>query len=304
MKKLRIAIYYSVSFGRNDGAPLYYFNQLQKLKDVDVVHLIPEGDTSDFGKFDLHFWVDWGEDGLPVDHNWMPPKDGGKTIYIVSDAHIAKEGKEYRFNRARKFDYVFFNQSRACNEFGSKKNTFWLPHAVEPQAYPKFDIIKKYDVAFIGHLQEVENYNKMNRVEALDKLFNAFPNFYFGTRNSGYPEKNMFEHAAKEFSKSKIIFNISITDDINMRVFESMATGSMLLTNELPTLSAFFKDKKHLVTYDSYKDMIEKVQYYIDNDEEREKIALAGYTEVIKHHTYQMRIQEIFNLLHVDYKFK
>jgi len=304
MKKLRIAIYYSVSFGRNDGAPLYYFNQLQKLKDVDVVHLIPEGDTSDFGKFDLHFWVDWGEDGLPVDHNWMPPKDGGKTIYIVSDTHIAKEGKEYRFNRARKFDYVFFNQSRACNEFGSKKNTFWLPHAVEPQAYPKFDIIKKYDVAFIGHLQEVENYNKMNRVEALDKLFNAFPNFYFGTRNSGYPEKNMFEHAAKEFSKSKIIFNISITDDINMRVFESMATGSMLLTNELPTLSAFFKDKKHLVTYDSYKDMIEKVQYYIDNDEEREKIALAGYTEVIKHHTYQMRIQEIFNLLHVDYKFK
>jgi hypothetical protein len=82
--KPRVAIYYSVAFGRNDGCPLYYFNVLKDQLKLDTVQLAPMGDTRKFGKFDLHFWVDWGEDGLPIDHTWQIPS-GGKKIYVVSD---------------------------------------------------------------------------------------------------------------------------------------------------------------------------------------------------------------------------
>ena len=38
---------------------------------------------------------------------------------------------------------------------------------------------------------------------------------------------------ARIYSASRIVFNRSIKDDVNMRVFEALASGSLLLTNDL-----------------------------------------------------------------------
>jgi len=310
--KQKHAIYYSNHYGRNDGSPMYFWNVLTNQLKLNLTHLIPEGDTSNFGKFNYHWWIDWGEDGLPW-KEWEIPQDGGKTIYVCSDTHL---GRDYRFNKARKFDYVFFNQLNAIAEYQAingmrlvqlDKNLFkdvdggqvigWLPHAAEPQAYPKIEIIKKYDVGFIGHVQETPNYNGFTRVEALDRLFKEFPNFYYGSRHPAFPGVNLFEDAAKKFSLSKIVFNISIKDDINMRVFETLSTGSFLLTNWIPTLGELFEDGKHLVTYKTLDEMVEKAHYYLEHEEEREKIAQAGYEEFINKHTYKHRVEQILSIV-------
>lgn len=294
---MKHAIWYENSFGRNDGAPLYYFNVLKNQLKLDVKHLAPHGDTSQFGKFDYHWWIDWGEDGLPW-KEWELPKDGGKTIYVASDTHL---GKDYRFKKAEKFDYVFFNQKDAVEEYNKthENKAVWLPHAAEPQAYPNISIIKKYDVGFVGHVQEVPNYNGFSRIDALDRLFKEFPNFYYGSRHPGYPEKNLFEDAAKKFSLSKVVFNISIKDDINMRVFETLSTGSFSLTNWIPTLEDLFKDGKHLVTYKTLDEMVEKTKYYLKHDDKREKIAREGHKEFMKKHTYKHRIEKVFDTANI-----
>jgi len=304
MNKKRVLCLYSVKWGRNDGSPLYYYEALKRRDDLIVEHLEPEGDISEFGDFDYTFWVDWGEDGLPRDNSWKIPKNCGKTVYVVSDAHL---GPEYRYKKATEMNYVFFNQKRFMPEFSEyilqhkilNKPKYWqfLPHAVEPLAYPHFEIIKKYDVAFIGHLQDQINYNGFTRVDMLDRAFKVAPNFFFGTRNISRPGVNMFEDAARKFCMSKIVLNISIKDDLNMRLFESMATGSFLLTNWLPTLGDLFEDGKHLVTYKTLDEMEEKIKYYLSHDEEREKIAQAGQKEVLEKHTYSHRIQTIFNVI-------
>jgi glycosyltransferase involved in cell wall biosynthesis len=296
MKK-RVAIYYSNKFGRNDGSPLYYFNVLQHMPEFETLHLLPEGDTRRYGKFDYHFWVDWGEDGLPWTE-WSIPSDGGKTIYVASDTHL---GKDYRFKKAEQFDHVFFNQKDAVEEFNktSRKKAIWIPHAVEPQAYPDIEIVKKFDICFIGHVQESPNYNGIARIDALDRMFKEFPNFYYGSRHPAFPGKNLFEDAAKKFSQSKIVFNISIKDDINMRVFESLATGSMLLTNYIPTLGELFEDGKHLVMYKTLDEAVEKAKYYLEHEQEREKIALEGQQECLAKHTYQKRVEKIIDLVNV-----
>ena len=308
---MKHAIWYENSYGRNDGSPLYYFNVLKNQLKLDIKHLAPHGDTSQFGKFDYHWWIDWGEDGLPWTE-WEIPKDGGKTIYVGSDTHL---GKDYRFKKAEKFDYVFFNQKDAVEEYnedlisGFHPNdaeriseyyigfAHWLPHAAEPKAYPNISIIKKYDVGFVGHVQEVPNYNGITRVDALDRLFKEFPNFYYGSRHPGYPEKNLFEDAAKKFSMSKVVFNITIKDDINMRTFETLSTGSFLLTNWIPTLGDLFEDGKHLVTYKTLDEMVEKTKYYLEHDDEREKIAKAGYEEFIAKHTYKHRVEQVLDIV-------
>jgi glycosyltransferase involved in cell wall biosynthesis len=306
-KKQRHAIWYENRFGRNDGAPLYYFNVLKNDLKLDVTHLAPHGDTSQFGKFDYHWWIDWGEDALPWEE-WEIPKDGGKTIYVASDTHL---DNGYRVTKALDFDYVFFNQKKAVDEYKEflthpfpilkpgieKQFVGWLPHAAEPKAYPNIEIIKKYDVGFVGHVQETPNYNGITRIEALDRLFKEFPNFYHGSRHPGFPDKNLFEDAARKFSLSRVVFNISIKDDINMRVFETLSTGSFLLTNWLPTLGDLFEDGEHLVTYKTLDEMVEKAKYYLEHDNEREKIAKSGYEEFISKHTYRHRIEKILEII-------
>jgi glycosyltransferase involved in cell wall biosynthesis len=298
---MRIAIYYDNRLGRNDGPPLYYYHVLKDKLGLDCKHLIPQGDTrKDCGDFDFHFWVDWGEDALHYPE-FEIPKDGGKTIYVASDTHL--DGG-YRLNKAKKFDYVFFNQRKAVYNYekltdrkkGQKIE--WLPHAFEPEAYPHIETLKKYDVCFIGHIQEDKpNFNGFSRMKALDILFREFPNFYYGSRHPAYPGKELFEDAARHMSQSKIVFNISIADDVNMRVFEVMGTRSFLMTNYIPTLKHLFEDGKDLVTYNTIPEMVRKVSYYLNHDKKRIKIAETGYNNVIKNHTYQNRVEHILKLI-------
>ena len=72
---------------------------------------------------------------------------------------------------------------------------------------------------------------------------------------------------AKIYSQAKIIFNKSIRKDLNMRVFEAMSCGSMLVTDRLKPeagLEELFKDKKHFVLYDNESDLVEKIGYYLN----------------------------------------
>lgn len=308
-RKTRHAIWYDNRYGRNDGPPLYYFNQLKKLPDVEVMHLILGLETDKFGKFDYHWWVDWGEDavlGKDEALRLQVPNDGGKTIYIASDTHL---DQGYRFQKAEFFDKVFFNQKNAVHEyidqgFGSLiQNPSYLPHAAEPQAYPHFEILKKYDLCFIGHMQEYHKGNGINmpRIDVLDHMFKKIPNFYFGSRNSAFPEKNMFEDAAKRFCESRIVFNISVGNDVNMRFFETLMTGSFLLTNRIPELKSIekygFIDGKHYAAYETLEDAEELVKYYLEHDNEREKIAGNGYEQALRTGTYKSRIEEVLKLV-------
>lgn len=297
-KQPKHVIYYHNNFGRNDGPPLYYFEAMKRVG-LDVVHTIPDGDTRRVnGDVDYHWWIDYGEDGLPVDQSWRIPQDGGKTIYVASDTHL---DNGYRLEKAKQFDYVFFNQKAAVLKYVTQKEAgqqvLWLPHAAEPIAYPHTEQLKKYDVGFIGHIQDTPNHQGMNRVDFLDRMFRAFPNFYFGTRNPQSPAKNLFEDAARGFNQSRIVLNISIRDDLNMRLFEVLCAGAFLLTNELPTLPELFTDGVHLATYNSYDDAVEKARYYLAHDTEREKIAAAGQALVRKNHTYEHRVRKILSLI-------
>jgi hypothetical protein len=276
---LRIAVYYESRLGRNDGNPLYVWHELkrrQEAGELEVDHLAPMGDLKLHGDYDLHLWIDWGEDGLngvlPYDPIYPP---GNPLIYWASDTHL---GYDYRLKCARQADLVYCAQERGMQEMiRDGVPARWLPHAVEPSAYPRLTLAsKKYDVCFVGHV------NNEGRLAFLDRMYREFPNFFFGQR--------FFEDAARKFCESKIVLNMTHEDDVNMRTFEALGSGSFLLTNDLPTLGRLFTDGEHLATYRTLDEAVAQAAYYLKHEDKREAIAKAGYEEVLRSHTFKHRV--------------
>jgi len=247
-------------------------------KDIESGHLLPTGNIDGFGTWDLHFEADWGEDALAGILPYTSIDIPKPSAFWHSDTHL---GYDWRLAKAKKTDFNFVCQKRAVEEFKRDgiPNPIWMPHAVEPMAYPHIPCIKKYDLGFVGHI------NSQNRIDALDRMFKEFPNFFWG--------KRLFEEAAEKYCQSKVVFNISIEDDINMRTFEALSTKSFLLTNWIPTLEELFTDGVHLVTYKTLDEAVDKAKYYIAHDEEREKIAEAGFNEVRSKHTFKHRVEQV-----------
>ncbi len=88
-----------------------------------------------------------------------------------------------------------------------------------------------------------------------------------------------YSEMPKEFASSKININItlrSILTGIPLRVIDILGAGGFCLTNYQAELSEYFENGRELVWFESPDDMIEKAEYYLTHDDEREKIAENG----------------------------
>lgn len=304
--KPRVASYYESRLGRNDGNPLYVTNVLKRdyADRLEFHHLIPDPKvpTSPLGRFDLHVWVDWGEDALRGVLPYEPLVPPRPAVYWVSDTHL---GWDYRRKKAEEFDYIFAAQRAAADQLAAElpdRHIEWLPHAAEPQAYNPAgqfgqttaaamalgDVrrLKRWDLSFVGHI------NDETRLDALDRMWREFPNAWWASLRTG----RVFERAADIYTQSRIVFNHAINDDLNMRVFEVLATRSLLLTPAVSSLDALFQDGVHVVTYRTLDEAVEKARHYLAHDDEREAIAETGYREVLAHHTMAHRVRRILDV--------
>jgi len=46
--------------------------------------------------------------------------------------------------------------------------------------------------------------------------------------------------------------------------------------------------------------MMDKVRYYLKNEDEREKIAIAGQKKVLEHYTYKKQMEKIFDWVNAN----
>ena len=204
-----------------------------------------------------------------------------KAIYLI-DSHLAFD---LHLELAKDYDIVFAAHKPAVEMFKERgiENVFWVPPACDPDLHENKAEEKKYDVGFVGS-------SSQERVDLLNKL---------GQRFNTYYERCFLERMAEVYSESKIVFNKSIEGGLNMRVFEALASGSMLLTNEAhgSGLEDLFEDRKHLAIYRSENEIIELADYYLKNDDEREEIASEGMRKTLNEHTYGHRVKDMIKTL-------
>ncbi len=98
------------------------------------------------------------------------------------------------------------------------------------------------------------------------------------------------------FKQSKIDLNITmrgIKSGIPLRAFDIMGAGGFLLTNYQAEFLDLFVPDEDFVYYTSKEDLLRKVGYYLEHEEERKAIARNGHDKVAARHTYRHRVREM-----------
>lgn len=100
---------------------------------------------------------------------------------------------------------------------------------------------------------------------------------------------------AEIYNSSKI--NLNITEQgkssLNYRVFEVLTSGGFLLTDDKEDLHRYFVPSKHLEIYKDSLDLIDKIEFYIQNLNIAQKIAQLGRFQCVEKHNYSARAREI-----------
>ena len=69
------------------------------------------------------------------------------------------------------------------------------------------------------------------------------------------------------------------------------------MTNYQPELMMYFENGKDIVIYEDKIDLINKVKYYLEHDDERMEIARNGYNKVKTLHQYANRLDDMQKLI-------
>jgi spore maturation protein CgeB len=83
----------------------------------------------------------------------------------------------------------------------------------------------------------------------------------------------------------------------NMRMFEATGVGALLVTESATNLPDFFEPGREVVAYNGVDDLVEKIRYFLEHDEERRRIAAAGQRRTLTEHTYGHRIRQLAGML-------
>lgn len=70
-----------------------------------------------------------------------------------------------------------------------------------------------------------------------------------------------------------------------------------MITSWTRELELYFKEGEDIVSFKSLPELYDKVDYYIDKPEEREKIAGRGLLKIKNSHTYRVRLEQMLREL-------
>ncbi len=113
---------------------------------------------------------------------------------------------------------------------------------------------------------------------------------------------NFCGEAAHEEELTKIYNGSKINLDVNriyqpeiitMRVFDVMACGQVVLTEESDALRELFTPGEECVIYTDRADLVEKLDYYLDHDEERREIGRRAREKILAEHTIRRRLDHM-----------
>ncbi len=252
-------------------------NELDITTDVnpDMKQVLANTDPSNYPG--LYLWIETGGDYYPSNLHALPCL---KVCYLV-DTHLYLD---VHLDWAKQFDMVFIAQREYLDKFRAQGiRVHWLPLGCDPDVHCRFDVPKIHSVGFVGGIKEGSR-----REALLTSLTRQIPVHY---------ERCYLSEMAKVFSQSKIVFNEAVKNDLNMRVFEAMSTGSFLLT-DMAKNSGQDELFRNGEDYAVYRDnsVCDVACFYLENEELREQIATRGRLLVHNAHTYGHRVEDLLEV--------
>jgi hypothetical protein len=217
---------------------------------------------------DIVLFMDWGRfDSQYLNKDLVP-------AFWIQESGDDPQNFERNYPKANRFHYTITPDKQSAQEYRNRGiNAEWINHFADTKVQFPMNLEPQYVAVTTRGL---------GNSQFLDYLTN-WAEGMVGNRNGLGPK----EHT--EFlNTGLIVIQNSRWKEITRRIFEGMACGKMVLTDRLPDetgLSEMFVEGEDIVYYDEMFDCIEKMNYYNENEEERERIAHNGMMKVLHNYT-------------------
>lgn len=133
-------------------------------------------------------------------------------------------------------------------------------------------------------------------------LYSSYP-VEEGVRGQYLQEKGYVDYEKEMpfvFHNSRINLNITsrtIQSGIPKRVLDILACGGFCLTNYQPEIAEYFEDGVDLVMFSGMADLVVKVGYYLEHEEERRAIAERGNSKVRECFSLTKKVGEMWAMV-------
>ena len=273
---MKITFIYDYREGEVWSTPMALVNEFKEREWETEIVSIPNGDDSQLQLWiqqdtptDVVLFMDWGR----FDSKWLD-KSLKPNAFWIQESGDDPQNFERNYPKASRFDYTITPDKQSAIEYRNRGiSADWVNHFADTKVQFPMNLEPKYvavttrgigNSAFLDHLT--------NWAEGA-----------VGNKNGLGPK----EHT--EFLNTGLmVIQNSRWKEITRRIFEGMACGKMVLTDNLPPetgLRDIFIDGVDIVYYDDMFDCIEKMNYYNENEEERERIAHNGMIKVLHNYT-------------------
>jgi hypothetical protein len=269
---MKITFIYDYKNGEQWSTPLALLNefkergwetQIIKTNDADLKNWVDSKPQTDIVLF-----MDWGRfDSQYLNKDLVP-------AFWIQESGDDPQNFERNSPKANRFHFTI-TPDKQCAEAYIKMgiNSEWINHFADTAVQFPMNSESKYvavttrgigNSTFLDYLTEwaegsVGNRNGLNAQQHTEFL------------NSGL-----------------MVIQNSRWKEITRRIFEGMACGKLVITDRLSNetgLSEMFIDGEDIIYYDEMFDCIEKMNYYNENEEERERIAHNGMMKVLHNYT-------------------
>lgn len=248
--------------------------QTDYVPDMEQVYL--RASAAGYPRPDLFLWVEATAGFAPRHVERLPCV----TACYLIDSHL--QNIAWHPTWATYFRFAFVAQKYPLPRIQQANPlTHWLPLACDPGIHARYPLEKTRGITFVGNVD-----HNPRRATLLSSL---------SAQTGVFREQAYLDDMARLFSASRIVFNSAVSNDLNMRVFEAMSTGSLLLTDR-PRESGqetLFVDGDEYALYRNDEELVDVARFYLENDAIREQIAARGRQVVHNAHTYLHRVDEL-----------
>lgn len=215
-------------------------------------------------------------------------------LWYMDSMHTLRDSCPEILSHAHNVDFsvCWPGVAKEFSELGIK-NCFGLIETCSEKEFYPVKPIKKYsaDISFIG----TRNTYRDSYIDALRK--EGIKVRCYGNGFDEYVTGDKFNEVC---SSSKMILNIGTYNHIpyyfSDRIVRSLSTKSFSLNHYVPGFEDYFTNRKHMAWFSDVDSCVSLAKEYLNNSEERNKIAECGYRLFLDKYTCVHFVEDILSI--------
>ena len=196
-------------------------------------------------------------------------------------------------------DYILTADKASVSRYESLgAKAFHLLVTCDPDNFVNLKANYSIDVSFVGSRFIADRDNQIKKLIDCGVSVSAYGNGW----DNGFVSH---DEMVKIFSTSKInlCFTKSYTNQRNQlkgKIFDIVMSGGFLLCEYVDGIEELFEIGKEIICFNNHEEAIDKINYYLINNHEREQVAELGKLRAVQNLAQHRLFEKVFNEIEVD----